>query len=252
MNRKRIHQIYGWITAAGLLAAGVCLIWSCISIYRLGEKPFSPETVAVAFSRICVPVYICLVLVAGGFLLHLCLPAEEKKARMPQLPMQLARLQEKLELSQLQDETLRSEILSLRRKRNLHTRITYGLLVLCSILFLTYGLNPANFHIDEITRSMAAAMLLFIPCLVIPFGYGLFTAFYSLRLMKKEIPLLRQALREVQPQDLPQKPKAWLRPVQLSLLALGVFLLVFGYFSGGYSGVMTKAVAICTECVGLG
>ena len=252
MNRKRIHKIYGWITAAGLLGAGACLIFACISIFRLGEHPFTPERVAIAFSRICVPVYICLGLIGGGFLLHLCLPAEEKKAFAPQLPMQLSRLQAKLDVNRIADAALRSEILSLRRKRKLHTCITYGLLGLCSILFLSYGLNPANFHIDDITPSMGAAMLLFIPCLAVPFGYGLFTTLYSLRLMKKEISLLRFALKETQPQDLPQKPDTWLRWLRIGLLAVGVFLLVFGCFSGGFNGVLDKAKAICTECVGLG
>lgn len=252
MNRKRIHRIYGWITTIGLLVSGVCLIRACISIYRMGNHPFSPERVAIAFSRICVPVYICLGLIGGGFLLQLFLPLEKKRTVTPQLPMQLARLQEKLDVRRIKDQALRDEILMLRRKRTIHAAVTYGLLALCSVLFLFYGMNPANYHITHVTESMAAAMLLFLPCLAIPFGYGCFAAFYNLRLMKTEISLLRSALKETEPQNPPVKSETWVWYVRSGLLVLGLFLLTFGFLSNGWVGVLTKAVAICTECVGLG
>ncbi|MBO5868321.1 MAG: thioredoxin [Oscillospiraceae bacterium] len=37
-----------------------------------------------------------------------------------------------------------------------------------------------------------------------------------------------------------------------ALLGVAVFLFVFGLFTGGTQDVLTKAVNICTECVGLG
>ena len=36
------------------------------------------------------------------------------------------------------------------------------------------------------------------------------------------------------------------------LLALGIVLVILGVWGGGLSGVIAKAVAICTECIGLG
>lgn len=250
MTKKRIHQVYGWVLTIGLLAAGALLIQGCVSIYRLGDRPFTPEAVAVAFSRISVPVYLCLGLIAGSFLLQLCLPVEQKRSVTPQLPMQLAKLQARLDLQQT-EPLLREQIKELRWKRRLHSYITCGLLVLFGGFFLWYGLNPANFHQSEINHSMAMAMLLFFPCLAIPFGYGCFTAFYGLKLAKEEITLTRKALRETDP--LPAKEKnsslLWLR---LGLLSVGIFLLAYGFFTGGTADVLTKAINICTECVGLG
>ena len=252
MKTKRIHQVYGWITAVFLVVAGICLINACVGIYQLGDRPFSPETVAVAFSKICVPVYICLGLILGGWLLQLCCPAETKKTTTPFYPMQLARLQAKLSPEQLAASPLKNEILALRRKRMIHNTITLVLLVICSGVFLSYGLNPANFHQSEINQSMAAAMLLFFPCLAVPFGYGCFAAFYGLKLTRQEIPLLRQALHEAAPHT-PEETKSrslvWLR---VALLCVGIFLLAYGFYTGGTADVLTKAINICTECVGLG
>lgn len=251
MTKKRIHMLYGWVLTLGLLVAGTLLIHGCVSIYQLGGRPFSPETVAVAFSRISVPVYICLALILGCWLLQLCIPVEEKKSTSPFYPMQLARLQIKLDLNAVTDNDLRSRIRGLRRKRLTHTAITFGLLVVFGGIFLSYGLNPANFHQSEINRSMAAAMLLFFPCLAIPFGYGCFAAYYGLKLTKEEITLTRQALKEASTEPAPKK-EGWLLWVRLGLLCLGLFLLCYGFFTGGTADVLTKAINICTECVGLG
>ena len=40
--------------------------------------------------------------------------------------------------------------------------------------------------------------------------------------------------------------------LRLALLCVGIGILVYGFFAGGTADVMTKAVNICTECVGLG
>ena len=94
-------------------------------------------------------------------------------------------------------------------------------------------------------------MLLFFPCLAVPFGYGCFASFYGLKLMKQEISLTRQALREAPAEPAAKKLPSllWLR---LALLSVALFLLVFGFCTGGTADVLTKAINICTECVGLG
>lgn len=40
--------------------------------------------------------------------------------------------------------------------------------------------------------------------------------------------------------------------VRLALLGVGIAIFAYGFIAGGTADVMTKAVNICTECVGLG
>ncbi|MBE5939024.1 MAG: thioredoxin [Lachnospiraceae bacterium] len=40
--------------------------------------------------------------------------------------------------------------------------------------------------------------------------------------------------------------------LRISLLVIGLALLIFGFISGGTADVITKAINICTECIGLG
>ena len=40
--------------------------------------------------------------------------------------------------------------------------------------------------------------------------------------------------------------------IRYALLIAAAALALFGFFSGGTADVLTKAVNICTECIGLG
>ncbi|MBR6784589.1 MAG: thioredoxin [Clostridia bacterium] len=40
--------------------------------------------------------------------------------------------------------------------------------------------------------------------------------------------------------------------LRFSVLLIALVLLIYGYILGGTADVLTKAVNICTECIGLG
>ncbi len=252
MTKRRIHLIYGIVLSIALIVSGLCLIIACVGIYRTGD-PFTPQAVAQAFDAVDIPVYLSLVLILGGILLDILLPVEKaKKPVEKQYAVMLQKLHDKLDMEQRPPE-LRQAIIRQQRSRQLHQAVSLGLLILCSILFLAYGTNSRNFHPQDITASMVQAMKYFIPCLLIPFAYAVFTAYYCRRSIRREIDLVKQAAgtgytaAPVSPA--PQKSLSWLKT---AVLVIAVGLLLFGLFTGGSKDVLTKAVNICTECVGLG
>lgn len=249
MINKRIHQIYSILLSAVTVAAGICLIAACISIYNMGDRPFSPEAVAAAFSTIAVPVYLCLALILGGFILDGFFPAPKAKSiPQKQYGATLAKLHEKADL---QHEDIHKE----QRSRKVHKYITLILLAVGSVIFLCYGMNSANFDTVDITGSMIKAMYVLLPCMAIPFGYGIFAAFQNRASMMREIELAKRLIREGAQSPAPSTAKKKAIPMmhlRWALLAVGIFLLVFGFMTGGTEDVLTKAVNICTECVGLG
>lgn len=257
MTKKRIHLIYSIVLSAVLAVAGICLIVACVGIYNSGDRPFSREAVAAAFSGIAVPVYLCLALVIGGFILDGFSPAEKKKpGAEKQYGTILARLHGKLDMEHC-DESLRKAILAQQKARKTHRIIGFSLLAAGSVLFLCYGLDSRNFHQTDITGSMIKAMYLFIPCLAVPFGYGVFSAFFSRASMKKETELVKQAIAAGSQAPAAKKEAAKadgkkLMLLRYALLGIGIGILVYGFFAGGTNDVLTKAVNICTECVGLG
>ena len=54
--RKPLHIVL----SISLFVAGICLMAACVGIYRSGDKPFTPASVAAAFGPISLPVFLCL------------------------------------------------------------------------------------------------------------------------------------------------------------------------------------------------
>ena len=248
---KWIRLIYGIVLSIALIAAGLCLIGACISIYQSGDRPFSRDAVALSFSQISVPVYCALALTIGSIILNFALPMEKvKKKASKDYASILRRLWEKRDVS-FCGPTLLQDITKLQKSRRLHTYISLALLILGSIAFLFYAVNPANFPSSDITGSMAKGSLIMLACLSVPFGYAVFSAYFTQASLKKEIELVKGISPSKETTTAPEV-KAQKNILRWVLLCVAIGIMVYGYFAGGTADVLTKAVNICTECVGLG
>lgn len=251
---RRLRLVSGIILTVAIVAAGVCLITACLGIYLSGgDQIYTPEKVAHGFSVIAVPVYLCLALTLAGFILELFLPFQKKKRKAEKNPaVTLDRLLSKRNVENC-DPGLKAQILSLRKNRSRDKIITMAVLAVCSIGFLFYGANPANFHQSEINGSMAKAVVILLCCLAIPFGCALGSTYRAKNSLQKEIELVRQipAGETVPPAPVKDYTKL-LMIARWALVCVAVAILVYGFFAGGTADVLTKAKNICTECVGLG
>lgn len=257
MISKPIHTVYKWLLSVSLAVAGVCLIIACVGIYLSGERPFSPEAVAIAFQGIAIPVFLCLALVIGGFLIDIFSDkAPAKLNAHAQYAHRLAKLREKLDRETCQPE-LKKAMCRQRTLRRDRRTFALSLLAVCGAAFADYCLHTEYFDSHDINGSMIRAVQVFALCLVIPFGYSLFAAYSCRRSVLKEIELVKQAIAAgaVKTADAPSPSKQklpWARILRYYILAVSIVMLVYGFFSGGTADVLTKAVNICTECVGLG
>ena len=248
MTKKRFHLIYSILLSVALVVAGVCLMVECVGIYNAGDRPFTPEAVATAFSGIALPVYICLALVAGGFLLDGFWGMEQKK-NAPE--KQYAAILKKLH-SKAQVQT--APVVAEQNKRKLHKVITLVLLAAGSVVFFAFGISAANFTMENISGSMVKAMYWLLPCMAVPFGYAVFTAYYCRKSMQREIAHVKQAIAEGAPAPAETAPSktCCLGYIRWAILGISVAILIYGFCAGGTKDVLTKAVNLCTECIGLG
>lgn len=77
----QLRKIYGIALSVIIVITGICLMAACICIYAGGgDDPYSREAVAAAFSGIAFPVYLCLGMIAVGFVLDFLLPPPKSKA----------------------------------------------------------------------------------------------------------------------------------------------------------------------------
>ena len=245
---RRLHLIYGAVLGIVMVAAGVCLIVQCLDIYRSGS--YTRQAVAEHFAPIAVPIYLCLALVIGGFILKFALPNQAGKSRTVQRAMVLANLHARRDLGQATPEVV-AEVSREQRLRRRNTTIAWALLVVGSVVFLSYGCNPGNFGTD-ITASMITAMWVLLPCLAVPFLWAVYAAGQAAKSMDREIALMKQAPAGTPSPTGPDKEARLVRTLQVVCLGVGLVILVAGFVSGGTADVLTKAINICTECIGLG
>ncbi len=251
-QKARVLRIWGIATGVGSVAAGLCLMGGCLKIYLSGDQPYSREAVAQAFRPIAPVVYLCLALIAGGLLLHWLLPLSSKEpVRIPpELP--LRRLRQTTDLSAC-PAPLAEQIRQLRKEAGVLAVICGVLVAIFAGILLVYSLNGSHFHRSDINGSVVKAMQLLLPCLAVPFGYGIFAAYRTQALARQEMALLKQARSQgakKQPQKAEKKPA--IRWVQAAFVTVGAILLIGGLLTGGTADVLTKAINICTECIGLG
>jgi len=253
-SSRRVRLVFGIILSIALIVAGVCLMTACLGIYLTGgDQIFTPERVGEAFRVIAVPVYLCLALILVAFILDLFLPFQKKRLKAEKNPAAtLERLLSKRDVDSC-DSALKAQILTLRKNRRRDKIITLAVLTVCSIAFLCYGCNSANFHQSEINASMTKAVIILLVCMAIPFALALVSAYRAKKSLEKEIALVKEIpAGEMIPQAVKQDPEKRMMVLRWALVILAVAVLVYGFCTGGTADVLTKAKNICTECVGLG
>lgn len=250
-HTKKLRRIYGIALSCVIILAGICLMVACVGIYLSGDAPFSRQSVADAFSPIAIPVYLCLILVIAGFVLNLISPQTAAKVTAIKQPaVTLKRLHARADFSSCSSE-LKAGILAQQKRRRNISRICALILGICALVFLVYALDSSHFHSSEINRSMISAMTVLLPCLVVSFATCVFTVRACGRSILREIELLKQCPKAAQVQEQPVKA-ASLNACRYALLIAALALAIFGFCTGGTADVLTKAVNICTECIGLG
>lgn len=259
-TKKRIHLVYGIAVSAVSILAGICLIAACLNIYYSGVAAdagqiYTRQIVAESFAKIAIPVYSCLVLVIGGMILNLVLPPEKAKVKPEKnLPLILQKLREKTDLASC-DASVHTAI---QKQAHLRKICIFGSsfsLTIAFALFLAYACNPSNWGSNS-TPSMAAAMIVMLMWLILPFITTVL-AFYTCRKsMVQEIELMRQAAAQAPKAAEKAAPKVRSNRsaniARIAILAIGILLVVLGACNEGTKDILTKAVNICTECVGLG
>lgn len=257
MSEKRIRLIYGIVLSVVLVAAAVCLIVGCLNIYHSGgEQTYTPEKVAEAFAPIAWVVYLAIALTVAGWLLHFILPGDKLRMKLGKNePLILKKLHEKQDYTRCGDAKIRGAIQKEQKQRKLITVIGFALLGIGSLIFLVYALNFDRYAGEDITGIMVNAMWVLLPCMAVPFGFGIWSGFYARASIRREISLMKlvAAPREKAPQAT-ESTKRFSRTqvVRYALLGVAVAFILGGFLFGGWKDVLTKAVNICTECVGLG
>ena len=248
---KRIHRWYGWILAAVLAALGVLFILSCLDIYTSGPRPYSAEAIAPRFQRILIPVIIVIVGIVGGIGLNILLPLEQERSKTKASPEDIMlRLRKKAGIPPVEKE------IHLRHVLHCVTAFIFiALMIYPAVYFLTLG----HFSVSELNADVIRAVLI----ALIPAAVGLVLCGICRVLVNKsflrEAAIYKQALatgKRASADTVAEEQKkcncTLIPQIRLLIFVLAFVFIVLGISNGGADDVLKKAIAICTECIGLG
>ena len=252
---KQIQDIYQRILGAIIVILGVLFIWACLDIYTSGPRAYSAEAIAQRFSRISIPVYITIAAVFGGIAIALFLPSEEKKSKSPQRDaVVLQRLKNKVGALEAPEKAICDKEIRLRRTaRIVADCVFFGLLVYPAV----YLNDATHFSVEHLNADIIKAVIItMVPALLGLTGYWIYHLI-AVASMRREIACYKKALVAGQKQQKVDSavnstgiiPVHCVRGILLAVAALWILL---GVLNGGAADVLKKAIAICTECIGLG
>ncbi len=246
-----LRRILGILIAVSIVTAGICLIVGCLSIYNSGDQPYSRQAVADAFKTIAIPVYICLILTVLGMVFELVSPSQPKKEKnIPNNRAILKKLSAKKDIQG--DKRAQMRIQEERKHRKSNNIFAFVLIAVTCAIMLMYALIPENYHSEEINQSVIHVLKFILPCYLMLALCGTFTLFMNERSIKREIELLKELPMNSQKSTPEKQPKSNIKVIRYAILVVSLGFLVYGFAFGGTEDVLTKAVNICTECIGLG
>lgn len=259
-NVKRLKLIYGIVMAALLVVCGVCLIVSCVGIYRMGGSPFSRESVAEAFSKICIPVYIALGLLVLGAVMMIIFPDEIIKPKGVRTPSVLYRnLEKKIDLASCDER-----VIALKKANKNRLILGVSAAVICVVCVVVSSIVAVSIILDSsiqvANQTVTKCALIALPMMVVAFASGLLGRIFTDRSFKKSADIAKSLIAKkeclvskdaVKAND-ESKEKKILLIVKIAIIVVGVLLLTLGIFGDGIKGTLEKAIRICTECIGLG
>ncbi len=266
--KGRVRLAADIAVSVSLFVSGGLFIWACYSIYKTGPSPFTRQSIAKAFSKIAVVVYVTISLVIVGVGVHIAMPKEEKKlvgARSAQTLVD--KLSTKVDITTVSEE-LNVKITKERKLRTILSWVRIALLALSASLPLIYLLNPANFPAisGEYNAEILHGMLVYLAML------APLTVFEIVRILLVDASLMREheALKEAvkengiskfeEPISVFGRVKGFFennkKPitlgVRIAFVVCAIGFIIAGIFNGGMTDVLNKAIKICTECIGLG
>jgi len=253
---KLVRMIAGITLSVLLVVTGVLLMISCVNIYKIGDRPFTVDNISAAFKKIAIPVYITLGASVVCIVLSLVLTSEKGKLK--------AIKDEKITLDRLRGRLNESEcdpslISFMNKEKRLRIILRITVAVLCVAIAVpcaVYALNMDNFGADY-NAAVISACTLILPASFVAIGLCIALVYIEKYSVKREIALVKSAIASkkgaITPEKAPKKSfKGVVIGIRITLAVAAIALIVAGIVNGGMADVLSKAINICTECIGLG
>lgn len=268
---KFIYGICLSVLTAVVATAFIVQVWA---IYRSSASdPFTVAVVSKKFSQIALPVWLWIVAIVGGGVLSYVFPEQEERPKaFVETKLALTRLKNRLP----QEGEGWEELQKHSRVRTVVWSVCAALCAVSLTVSLVYLFDldyTAAFKTEFYkTHVEAEKFVKIFPWVLGAFAVCVGACVYETYSVKKETQRAKALLAENAKKGI--KPVAkeeqagWLKRLQkkfafvhtekfilgvrISLAVVGVVFVVVGIVNGGMADVLTKAVNLCKQCIGLG
>ena len=253
---KRLHTVCGIVTAVLVLMAGICFIISCLSIYKSGDRPFSPESVATHFRAIRIPVIACIVSIAVSGILSIVFPVQAGRTKAIREEADILAVLKGKAGSLIDKKLAADSIREQTRQRNTRHFISF-ILTAAMIQSLIFFADASHFTVEGLNHNILTCILVLSVSCLISLVSLIVNAYLTKRSLRRQIAIYKAALAEGKCDGIPtvkdnKTCKHTVLITRCTLFAIAVVFIILGIFNGGVQDVLGKAIAICTECIGLG
>lgn len=162
-------------------------------------------------------------------------------------------------------EQVKNELSILDKKRKNTLIIAVSTTVVAIVFSIITLINTDRFTVENINSDIAKAAIVIIFATALSFIAWCFHSNVSFHSLKSQREIIQKAIREtpsLATSNFEKKPQKKFTSVMESdktklvirivLVTIAVVLIVLGILNGGMADVLSKAVAICMECIGIG
>lgn len=275
-SHKWVHLIYGIVLSVLLVLVAVLFIVMCVRIYQSGSSPFTRESIASHFSSISAFVYITLGVILCSIIIDIVFPLESEKLKgQVKDGSVLRRILKKNALTAPVAAKIEKHFVL----RFVLTIISIVLVLAASVTAFIVVLTDFDASDAYINGQVIGGTLTILRYFTLPFAYLVVTSLICKITTKKDMALVKEDIKNnkdvadklIAANDCTfvkltcelndsceaiAKPKRWHGILSLIVKcgvgALAVLFIVLGIINGSMADVLTKAINICTECIGLG
>lgn len=265
-TQKTIRFWYGIFLSVFTLVVGILFLASVSDIYfsaKAGEQIFTREILNERLLPAIILFCIWIAAVIAGFVLSVVFPFNEKQKRKQSPEKTFARLKKRLPQGEGEDFQRNLAHVAKAEKIRIVAWCVCGFLcVAAGVVTLVYVFDPAHFATTQFNADMLNMAKWVLPCVAVSFVACIVAAVAERMSAARALPYLKSAIAAGgKPQTKAQETRALavqkqeehiLLGVRIAVAVLGVAMLIWGICNGGANDVLTKAINICTECIGLG
>lgn len=260
---KIIHMIYGIIVSVLIVALGVAMIISCWDIYSNGPNAFTRQSIGEKLKDMSILLWLNLGAIVSGVVLNIFMPLHRPKTKA--IRDELVTMRKLAAKAGTPTPEEKSAIEKLQRKRWLFPVITGGIFGGLISRPVFYLLDKANFpstapgadpSTANPTPEIIDACFVALPPAIIGLVLCYICSIIVKKLILKETDIYKQIIasgsKVVPAPPVDTAKPTLLKTIRLIGLTVAVAFIILGCFNGSARDVLTKAIKICTECIGLG